>query len=255
MIKKLLLLLLLTSQLANSQVRFKELAFGYNDNSAEIVIKNFGNSTVDISSYWISTNLTEAQVNTFQISSGSYILLAGEYIVLEHPGIQRATLNAGFSLFETNNFNSTTDMLDFFQYGSTGNDREFVAISKGIWNPGDYLLNLHSDNSLLGGGYTYDGNGIQNNMQYWSGYGLLNVQEQVFSKAKIHPNPASDNFSIITPNTNTIDQVNIYNINGALIKKMNSDFEKINISNLNQGIYLVEIISGYKKVTKRLIVQ
>jgi len=254
MIKKLILLLLLTSQIVNSQIRFKELSFEYNY-TANIVLENFGNTTVDISSYWISTNLTEVQVNTFQISSGSYILLAGDTIVLEHPGIQRATLNAGFSLFETNNFNSTNDMLDFFQYGSTGNDRESVAISKGIWNPGDFLLNLHSDNSGNGGGCFYNGDGTQYSMQYWGSVGLLSVQEQEFSKAKIYPNPASTNFTLITNNTITIDQINIYNINGALIKKTTSSFEKINISNLNHGIYLVEIISDHNKIIKRLIVQ
>jgi len=254
MIKKLLLLLLLTSQLANSQIRFKELSFEYYA-TAQISIKNFGNSTVDISSYWISTNLTEAQANTFQISSGSYILLAGDTIVLEHPGIQRATLNSGFSLFETNNFNSTTAMLDFFQYGSTGNDRESVAVSKGIWSPGHFLTNLHSDISGHGGGCTYLGDGTQYGMQHWSSVGLLNVQEQKISKAEIYPNPASTNFSIITNNTIIIDQINIYNINGALIKKTNAGFEKINISNLNQGIYLVEIISDHNKIIKQLIVR
>lgn len=258
MIKKLLLLLLLlfllTSQFVNSQVRFKELSFEYNY-SANIVIKNYGNTSVDISSYWISTNSSEVQINTFQTSSGSYILLAGEHIVLEHPGILRTTLNAGFSLFETNNFNSNADMLDFFQYGSTGNDKESLAVSKGIWNSGDFLLNLHTDNSGNGGGYIYEGDGTQNSMQYWSNYGLLSIHEQGFSKTEISPNPTSNNFSIITNNTLSIDQVNIYNINGALIKNTKSSFEKITISNLNKGIYLVEIISNHNKVIKRLIVQ
>jgi len=235
-----------------SQVRFLEVHFQF-PYAPEIAIKNFGNSSVDISSYWISSNLSEAQINTFQISSGSYILLAGDTIVLEHPEIQTTTLNSGVSLFETNDFNSTTAMLDFFQYGSTGNDRESVAISKGIWNPGNYLPNI---NSPVGGGIlTYNGDGIQNSILHWSSVGLLSIQKQEFLKVKIHPNPASNNFSIITSNTTTIDQINIYNIHGTLIKKTNSSFEKINISNLNQGIYLVEIISDHNKIVKRLIIQ
>lgn len=74
----------------------------------------------------------------------------------------------------------------------------------------------------------------------------------------LFPNPATD---IITINVNgsskTDLNVNIYNITGSLVKAetLEQNQQQINISNLSNGIYLVEINSENICKTQKLIIQ
>jgi hypothetical protein len=68
----------------------------------------------------------------------------------------------------------------------------------------------------------------------------------------IYPNPAND--FIIINNTNWIKSKTLYSITGQLIKQENNQNEKIDISNLQQGLYLLEIeTTNNQKVTKKIV--
>ena len=73
--------------------------------------------------------------------------------------------------------------------------------------------------------------------------------------SKIFPNPASDNIQITS--NYQINKVNIYNTLGELLiaKTINKQECSMNISQLNNGIYLVELIddNGNKSCKKILI--
>ena len=74
----------------------------------------------------------------------------------------------------------------------------------------------------------------------------------------IYPNPANDNFYIETNLTNYLE-VNIYSIVGKLVynTNINKQLNEINIDNLSEGIYFVNIINEKtgNAITKKLIVQ
>ena len=52
-------------------------------------------------------------------------------------------------------------MIDFTQWGSASNGRESVAVTKGIWSPGDFIE--------IADTYNYTGNGNQNGVNFWVG--------------------------------------------------------------------------------------
>jgi hypothetical protein len=72
----------------------------------------------------------------------------------------------------------------------------------------------------------------------------------------VYPNPSSDLITI-RRNTSKMAQVNIYQLNGQLMKQesISSDVSEIDLSDLCNGTYLLEVISDGKNWTQQLIVQ
>ena len=74
----------------------------------------------------------------------------------------------------------------------------------------------------------------------------------------IYPNPASNYVNIKLENTSHSNlTLNIYNIIGLLVKSetIANDQQKINISDLNNGTYLLEIKSNFGTKTQKLIIR
>ena len=72
---------------------------------------------------------------------------------------------------------------------------------------------------------------------------------------KIYPNPAKTNTITIATQTNL--NIEIYNILGkrVLVTQITPDKNKVNISTLNSGVYIVNLKSNNKSITKKLIKQ
>ncbi len=75
----------------------------------------------------------------------------------------------------------------------------------------------------------------------------------------MYPNPASGIVNISLANIYDNQNVEIYDITGRLINKLelknNSTTQQIDISSLNQGIYLVKVIQGNNSYSEKLIVK
>lgn len=73
------------------------------------------------------------------------------------------------------------------------------------------------------------------------------------NKLLIYPNPANEilNLKFSDEDANTVE---IYNGNGQIAKRETSEFNTINISDLEQGIYFVKVYFGNSVVTKKLTV-
>lgn len=85
---------------------------------------------------------------------------------------------------------------------------------------------------------------------------VLSTDDFILSKTSVYPNPVIDTFNIETTGI-TIDAAQIYNINGALVKTINPNAmgDAINISELNSGIYFLQLTSGTAKSSIKLIKQ
>ncbi|MFZ9388391.1 MAG: serine hydrolase [Chitinophagaceae bacterium] len=73
---------------------------------------------------------------------------------------------------------------------------------------------------------------------------------------KIYPNPVSGYFFNEISGTSLINAtLNIYNTGGSLVKSVtiNQHLKKISVSNLSGGIYLVELITGQKRLRQKLV--
>lgn len=75
---------------------------------------------------------------------------------------------------------------------------------------------------------------------------------------KLYPNPSSGLVALnINHISNTALTLSIYNVNGELIRSetLQQNQEKINIADLNNGIYIIEIRSGEWSEKRKLVVQ
>ena len=71
----------------------------------------------------------------------------------------------------------------------------------------------------------------------------------------IYPNPAKNSITIANNGNEHIDKITIYNALGAVVFKANSIQNSIDTSNFKTGIYLVQLISDKKSLTKKLIIR
>jgi hypothetical protein len=79
--------------------------------------------------------------------------------------------------------------------------------------------------------------------------------DSLADELRLYPNPASDNvFVNINSQIYENSEIRIYNTNGNLCKivRMNSNQEKINISDLPKGDYLLEIVNGKNILSTKL---
>ncbi|MGJ8593455.1 MAG: T9SS type A sorting domain-containing protein [Aquaticitalea sp.] len=80
----------------------------------------------------------------------------------------------------------------------------------------------------------------------------LSVDEFSASSASIRPNPSSDFVNIELHPSNTINTIEIYSITGQLVKKLEGN-TRINISDLQTGIYLMQLETTNGTITKKLV--
>ncbi len=73
----------------------------------------------------------------------------------------------------------------------------------------------------------------------------------------IAPNPASDKTTIYLPGNTAIVSIQIFNVNGQLIKTVSTagEFVQIDVSNFSKGIYTVKLSSKNMNEAKRLVVE
>lgn len=88
---------------------------------------------------------------------------------------------------------------------------------------------------------------------------LSSENEEVFqAEVKIYPNPAKKEFTIYFKNSDTIKNVEIYNVLGKIIYRNSkiSNLLKVNTSNFTSGIYFVKAsLSSNKSLYLRLMVK
>lgn len=82
-----------------------------------------------------------------------------------------------------------------------------------------------------------------------NGKATTGVNNTIANKAtnttlSVYPNPATDVLNISLSNGTTIETVNIYNISGKLVNNTKLNGNQIDISQLNSGVYMVEVLTA-----------
>ena len=123
MMKKILLALIFLGIFSlNAQIRIKMV--DPSDNT--VVLRNYGGSTIDVSSYWFCNWPSYAQISGMSVNSGSTNLASGEEVNIT-SSINFGVSDAEFGLYTTNASSFANDMIDYLQWGSFGHQRESVA--------------------------------------------------------------------------------------------------------------------------------
>jgi subtilisin-like proprotein convertase family protein/subtilisin family serine protease len=104
-----------------------------------------------------------------------------------------------------------------------------------------------------------DDGGVINSfgVEFCDGTAVLSITTVQELPITIYPNPATTSFSIQFDGATTETSIHIYDINGRLVRKeayqSGGNLKTIDVSSMNSGVYLIEVISGRSKTVKKLV--
>lgn len=156
----LLLCLALLSLGSVAQIRFTQVDPG----SSQISIQNFGMMSVDIQQYRLCALFEYASLSSASVTvvGGSLQLNGGSTVTIvwaASNGFNTTASDLGLYL-PMGSFSNPASMVDFMQYGTSGQGREGVAQQANLWVSGSFLPGI--------GPWVYTGNGIDNSIAFWS---------------------------------------------------------------------------------------
>lgn len=125
-------------------------------------------------------------------------------------------------------------------------------------NPGTSSIYIRwimtSNTSVDGNDVTAEGISKIENIMVTGTY-TNGAEEVLFGQAvSVYPNPVSGNFITISSNEK-IEKASIYSINGQLMNEVKNPEEKIDIRNLEPGVYFIRSEYRNSQVTQKLVVQ
>ncbi|MFK7049531.1 MULTISPECIES: T9SS type A sorting domain-containing protein [Flavobacterium] len=80
-------------------------------------------------------------------------------------------------------------------------------------------------------------------------------QEQPLDNLTIYPNPSNTGRIYITSRSASSKEIEVYDVLGKLVLQTLLNSKELNISNLNEGVYIIKIKEGDQRITRKLIVK
>ena len=238
-------MLLATTSLSFAQIRMIEV-----DPSTERVkIKNFGGTTVDISSYRFCALFNyagNAPLSSMTLLSGNLNLAPNAEVEVTSAVPMNDTASDFCLYLGSGSFGSPSAMVDFVQWGEGDLGREDVAVDKGIWTVNNFLDDLDAP-------FQYNGDGTQDGVAFWGS--LLSVNEFETASLKLSPNPATDQITIEFSQGISDGGIEVFNLLGKRVyaSAVNAQTKNLDISDWASGVYLVKISSGNNSKIERFI--
>jgi hypothetical protein len=228
-----------------------------------IEIINNTDQTVDISSYWVCNRPSYAILSSLNVECGSMNLAPGDIVVVSgFSGLD--VVDGELALFNSNSFGSSTAIVSYMEWGSSGHGRSSVAIDAGLWTVGRELpaptasSSLQRDIELVNGESAFtlaDQTFCEVNSGVSSTRGLEELQG-----VSVYPNPASDFIQVSIEGVDSQEKViRLFNTVGQLIENRPvsglSSTSQIDISLLPSGTYSLQVVSGNAATTRRIVKQ
>lgn len=142
-----------------------------------------------------------------------------------------------------------------------GTTRTLVLTRNFVGGTGDYTF-AYADNSLniiwaYGSGTSMTGH--QSRGSSALGFTLGVEDFTALDKIAIAPNPSNGVFTISKNNQTTISKVTIFDINGKVVKavdsELNFDTTTVDLSNFSKGVYFMEIANETDKIVRKVILE
>jgi alpha-tubulin suppressor-like RCC1 family protein len=135
-----------------------------------------------------------------------------------------------------------------------GTNSDWNKISAGRF----HSLLLNNSNSLYSMGYNGsgalgDGTLIDKNTPILFNCSTLSMTEYNNDTVSIYPNPCKDFLNIELNNELEINNITISDISGKIILMVNDVCEKIDVSSLKTGVYVLKINSNEKIIYKKIV--
>ncbi|WP_166426940.1 T9SS type A sorting domain-containing protein [Flavobacterium psychrotolerans] len=84
----------------------------------------------------------------------------------------------------------------------------------------------------------------------------LGVKQNSISGLSVYPNPVTNGNLFITSNSNEVKSVAIFDVLGKqVVKTTTASNQAINVSNLNNGVYILKITEEGKTATRKLVIK
>jgi hypothetical protein len=165
---------------------------------------------------------------TFRVSDVPEIntasIVAAEYYIDVDPGFGNATA-----------LTVSGDVLD----------EDVVIPTSGSISQGDHYLHIRVQNA--------DGTWSLYDRKLFEVDGTLGITSEDLSEISIYPIPASDYVNIKVPNHIKIKSIRLVDMNGKVVMQLQNQFERVNVSNAQQGVYLIQITTENGSLSKRII--
>ena len=234
------------------------------DNQVEL--KNLSDEAIDVSGYWLCQFPAYGQLTNLALdcSATDYILDPGEILVVEF----NSTLSSNdgeVGLYNdqltNNDFGNSDLIVDYVEWGSSGHTRASVAIAAGIWGTGDFVPSFSINNSI-----EYDGFGnspfdwIEDSATLCTENNFTDPNSEIEeTRFALYPNPGKEEINLnFTKSPAAKATARVYNSFGkiVLLTEIDLEFNKepiINISNLQDGAYILEVSAKGFSQTERFI--
>lgn len=159
--RRLVLLLgfiVLSISILTAQVKINEVLYNPSSGGDMIELKNFGPTEVNVTNWNLCARLVYERIGDLTVESGTLAIPAGGILVLSGKTLNDSSSDLGlYHEVNTNaDFASASFMEDFVQWGNSlgAGGRESVAVTKGIWNAGEFVTGVEQGHSI-----EYDGDG------------------------------------------------------------------------------------------------
>lgn len=80
-------------------------------------------------------------------------------------------------------------------------------------------------------------------------------QEQPFENLNIYPNPVGNGRIFLTSKTNSIKEIEIFDVLGKRVLQISITTKELNVSMLSPGVYIIKIKEGDQRATRKLVVK
>ena len=148
----------------------------------------------------------------------------------------------------------TTPLINLAPQGSYGvygmeviDNKIYIADALGYITPGLVYVSSTSGGNILTYNVGYLPNGFLKSVQ-----APLSNDSFAKNKISIYPNPVSEVFYLTTDKD---AKINLFDVSGRLVKTQNYSANGIDVSSLNSGIYMAEIIIDDAKEVQKIIVK
>jgi hypothetical protein len=83
----------------------------------------------------------------------------------------------------------------------------------------------------------------------------LSINKFSSNKFSIYPNPTNTGFVNINSTNNELIKVRVFDVLGKQVLQSNVANNKLNVSSLNTGIYILKLTQNNATVTKKLVIK
>lgn len=145
-------------------------------------------------------------------------------------------------------FNSTGNNLDEFVPFDAGNGQYKLEWQNAMANLNSNTtvqLVIEARNNATSESFWFD------NVEFLGTIGIENLSSGQFS---VYPNPATNGYLYITSKLSSVKNISIFDVLGKQVLKATLNGERLDISDLNSGVYILKIEQGKASTTKKLVI-